>query len=47
MTACTGAGWRTGVVAREKITVLNLRHALSTALVAAVRLELGRWDPGT
>ena len=32
--------------AREKITVLNLRHALSTALVAIRAAEFGCWDPG-
>ncbi len=32
--------------AREKITVLNLRHALSTALVAARAAGLGGWPPG-
>ncbi len=32
--------------AREKITVLNLRHALSTALVAVRAAGLGRWQPG-
>ena len=32
--------------AREKITVLNLRHSLSTALVAARAAELARWQPG-
>jgi hypothetical protein len=30
--------------AREKITVLNLRHSLSTALVAAHAAGLGRWQ---
>jgi hypothetical protein len=34
------------VGAREKITVLNLRHALSTALVAIRAAEFGCWDPG-
>jgi hypothetical protein len=34
------------VTAREKITVLNLRHALSTALVAARAAGLARWQPG-
>lgn len=34
------------VSAREKITVLNLRHALSTALVAIRAAELACWDPG-
>jgi hypothetical protein len=33
------------VTAREKITVLNLRHALSTALVAARAAGLGHWQP--
>jgi hypothetical protein len=32
--------------AREKITVLNLRHALSTALVAAYAAGLASWLPG-
>ena len=32
--------------AREKITVLNLRHALSTALVAAHAAGLASWRPG-
>jgi hypothetical protein len=32
--------------AREKITVLNLRHSLSTALVAARAAELAHWRPG-
>ena len=32
--------------AREKITVLNLRHSLSTALVAARAAGIGRWQPG-
>ena len=32
--------------AREKITVLNLRHALSTALVAARAAGLTSWPPG-
>jgi hypothetical protein len=34
------------VTAREMITVLNLRHSLSTALVAAHAAGLGHW-PGT
>jgi hypothetical protein len=34
------------VTAREKITVLNLRHSLSTALVAARAAGLARWQPG-
>jgi hypothetical protein len=34
------------VTAREKITVLNLRHALSTALIAARAAGLGHWQPG-
>jgi len=33
-------------VAREKISVLNLRHSLSTALVAARAAGLGSWEPG-
>ncbi len=32
--------------AREKITVLNLRHSLSTALVAIRAVGLGSWPPG-
>jgi hypothetical protein len=32
--------------AREKITVLNLRHSLSTVLVAARAAGLGYWRPG-
>ena len=32
--------------AREKITVLNLRHSLSTAIVAARAAGLARWQPG-
>jgi hypothetical protein len=32
--------------AREKITVLNLRHSLSTAIVAARAAELTQWQPG-
>ena len=31
------------VTAREKISVLNLRHSLSTALVAAHAAGLGHW----
>ena len=34
------------VTAREKITVLNLRHSLSTAIVAARAAELAHWQPG-
>lgn len=34
------------VTAREKITVLNLRHSLSTAIVAARAAGLARWQPG-
>jgi len=34
------------VTAREKITVLNLRHSLSTALVATRAAGLGCWQPG-
>ena len=33
------------VTAREKITVLNLRHSLSTAMVAARAAGLARWQP--
>lgn len=32
--------------AREKITVLNLRHSVSTALVAARAAGVGCWEPG-
>jgi hypothetical protein len=32
--------------AREKVTVLNLRHSLSTAMVAARAAGLARWQPG-
>lgn len=34
------------VAAREKITVLNLRHSLSTAMVAARAAGLAHWRPG-
>jgi len=34
------------VTAREKITVLNLRHSLSTAIVAARAAGLADWQPG-
>jgi hypothetical protein len=34
------------VEAREKITVLNLRHSLSTALAALRATGTGHWDPG-
>jgi len=34
------------VTAREKITVLNLRHSLSTAMVAARAAGLAHWQPG-
>jgi len=34
------------VTAREKITVLNLRHSLSTVIVAARAAGLARWQPG-
>ena len=37
---------RDETLAREKITVLNLRHALSTALVAAHIARLASWPPG-
>ena len=33
-------------MAREKITVLNLRHSLSTAIVAARAAGLAYWQPG-
>jgi hypothetical protein len=40
--------WTDGgdVTAREKVTVLNLRHSLSTAIVAARAAGLARWQPG-
>jgi hypothetical protein len=34
------------VTAREKITVLNLRHSLSTVMVAARAAGLAHWQPG-
>jgi hypothetical protein len=34
------------VTAREKVTVLNLRHSLSTAMVAARTAGLAHWQPG-
>ena len=34
------------ITAREKITVLNLRHSLSTAMVAARAAGLAHWRPG-
>jgi hypothetical protein len=34
------------IPAREKITVLNLRHSLSTAMVAARAAGLAHWQPG-
>jgi hypothetical protein len=34
------------ITAREKITVLNLRHSLSTAIVAARAAGLAHWQPG-
>ena len=37
---------RGDTTAREKITVLNLRHSLSTAIVAARAAGLARWQPG-
>jgi len=37
---------RGDATAREKITVLNLRHSLSTAIVAARATGLARWQPG-
>jgi len=47
MTALHRRWLETGdVTAREKITVLNLRHSLSTALVAARAAGLGDWAPG-
>ncbi len=40
--------WTEGgdTTAREKITVLNLRHSLSTAIVAARAAGLAHWQPG-
>jgi hypothetical protein len=37
---------RGDIIAREKITVLNLRHSLSTAIVAARAAGLAHWEPG-
>ena len=37
---------RGDTTAREKITVLNLRHSLSTAIVAARAAALAHWEPG-
>ena len=37
---------RGDTTAREKITVLNLRHSLSTAIVAARAAGLAHWQPG-
>ena len=37
---------RGDATAREKITVLNLRHSLSTAIVAARAAGLAHWQPG-
>jgi hypothetical protein len=37
---------RGDTTAREKITVLNLRHSLSTAIVAARAAGLAHWEPG-
>jgi hypothetical protein len=37
---------RSDIQAREKITVLNLRHSLSTAIVAARAAGLAHWQPG-
>lgn len=34
------------ITAREKISVLNLRHSLSTAMVAAHAAGLAHWQPG-
>jgi len=34
------------ITAREKITVLNLRHSLSTAMAAARAAGLAHWQPG-
>jgi hypothetical protein len=47
MTALHRQWLETGdMAAREKIAVLNLRHSLSTALVAAHAAGLGSWQPG-
>jgi len=34
------------ITAREKITVLNLRHSLSTAMIASRAAGLAHWRPG-
>jgi hypothetical protein len=34
------------ITGREKVTVLNLRHSLSTAIVAARAAGLAHWQPG-
>lgn len=45
MTALHRRWLETGdISAREKISVLNLRHSLSTALAALYAAGLGRWD---
>jgi len=47
MTALHRRWLETGdAMAREKISVLNLRHSLSTALVAARAAGFGSWPPG-
>jgi hypothetical protein len=47
MTALHRRWLETGdAAAREKIAVLNLRHSLSTVLVAARAAGLGSWQPG-
>lgn len=47
MTALHRRWLETGdTTAREKITVLNLRHSLSTAMVAARATGLAHWQPG-
>jgi hypothetical protein len=47
MTALHRRWTETGdTTAREKVTVLNLRHSLSTAIVAARAAGLAHWEPG-
>ena len=46
MTALHHCWLENGDAAREKITVLNLRHSLSTAIVAARAAGAAHWQPG-
>lgn len=47
MTALHHRWTETGdICARVKISVLNLRHSLSTALAALHSASIGRWNPG-